>query len=109
MRTLAERGLLRAGVDVDEATDVLLMLAGPDTYLAFVRERNWSHDRFVIWAGAALAELLLATPTGRPATDVSGRCEGMVAVRERREPNAGRSTRSTLRVAARCDPEPRDR
>jgi AcrR family transcriptional regulator len=63
--TLAGRGMLRAGVDVDEATDVLLTLAGPDTYLAFVRDRNWSHDRYVAWAGDALAELLLAAPGGR--------------------------------------------
>jgi AcrR family transcriptional regulator len=63
--TLAGRGMLRAGMEVDEATDVLLTLAGPDTYLAFVRERNWSHDRFVTWAGDALAELLLAAPGRR--------------------------------------------
>jgi AcrR family transcriptional regulator len=64
VRMLADRGALRAGIDVDEATDVLLTLAGPDTYLAFARDRGWSHDQFVTWAGAALTELLLGNQPG---------------------------------------------
>jgi AcrR family transcriptional regulator len=57
---IAGRGALRPGVTAEQATDILLTLAGPATYLAFTRDREWSHPRFVAWAGAALAELLLA-------------------------------------------------
>src|SRR3954467_6174215 len=46
------RGPLRPGVDVDQATDVLLTLAGPATYLAFARDRNWPHSRFMTWTSA---------------------------------------------------------
>jgi AcrR family transcriptional regulator len=55
-------GALRPDVTVEQATDVLLTLAGPATYLAFTRDRGWSHSRFLTWTGAALAELLLAAP-----------------------------------------------
>lgn len=57
---LEDRGALRAGVDAATAADILLGLTGAEVYLAFVRDRGWSHERFVDWTGTALAELLLA-------------------------------------------------
>ena len=58
--SLADRGLLRAGVDVAEATDVLLTLVGSDVFLAFTDGRSWSVERYVRWATDALSALLLA-------------------------------------------------
>jgi AcrR family transcriptional regulator len=45
--------------DLDTATDVLLTLLGPGTYLAFVADRGWTPERYVDWTADALADLLL--------------------------------------------------
>src|SRR3954453_13820162 len=50
---LDAREALRADVDVDHATDVLLPLAGPAIYVTFLSDRHWSHNRFVTWSAAA--------------------------------------------------------
>lgn len=57
--TLAERGLLRHGLDPAEATDVLLTLAGSDVFLNFTEDRGWTVRRYVDWTTAALCTLLL--------------------------------------------------
>src|SRR3954447_18307313 len=49
VETISARSGLRAGIDVEHATDVVLTLAGPATYLAFARDRKWSHSRIVTW------------------------------------------------------------
>jgi hypothetical protein len=48
------------GLDPAEATEVLLTLLGSDTYLAFTRDRRWSHDRVIGWLKQTLPPLLLA-------------------------------------------------
>jgi AcrR family transcriptional regulator len=62
---MADKGGLREGLNVDSANDILLTLLGPDTDLAFVRDRGWSHERFVAWLSESLPELLLAPPARR--------------------------------------------
>jgi AcrR family transcriptional regulator len=57
---LAEKGPLRAGLDIDGATDVLLTMLGPATYLALTQGRGWSHERVVTWLGDNLPDILLA-------------------------------------------------
>lgn len=61
--TLHHRGTLRAGTDIDAATDILLTLLGPATYHSLVAERGWTHDRYLTWVADALAELLLLRPS----------------------------------------------
>jgi AcrR family transcriptional regulator len=56
---VAAKGPLRDGLDLDTATDILLVLAGDDGYQAF-RNRGWSHERCVDYLCAILPELLLA-------------------------------------------------
>ncbi len=51
------RGLL--AVEVDEATDVLLSLVGPEMFLVLTEARGWSVERYVAWTTEALARLLL--------------------------------------------------
>jgi AcrR family transcriptional regulator len=44
-QSFADRNFLRPGLGVEEATDLLLTIVGPFTYLAFSRDRGWSDDR----------------------------------------------------------------
>jgi len=59
IRHLHRNGLLRPGLSVEVATDVLLTLLGPATYVAFTRGRAWSHSQYLRWITPALLELLI--------------------------------------------------
>jgi AcrR family transcriptional regulator len=59
LETIAERFPLRAGLELDGATDVLLMYGSSATYLAMIR-CGWSRDRFEDWLADTLARTLLA-------------------------------------------------
>ena len=58
-QSLHGRGALRDGVDVSAATDVLYMIAGPDTFRQLVRDRGWSPRRYERWLVEAGMRLLL--------------------------------------------------
>jgi AcrR family transcriptional regulator len=49
---------LRQSLTEAQATDVLLFLASPGAYRAFVLERGWTHAEWVTWTSGALAEQL---------------------------------------------------
>ena len=51
---LAKKRPLRAGYDLDTATDVLFVLLGPDTFRAFVEGRRWQLERWKPWVAAIL-------------------------------------------------------
>lgn len=59
--SLAERFGLRAGLGLDEATDLLLMFGSSATYLNLQRY-GWSDERFREWLTDTLARTLLARP-----------------------------------------------
>ena len=50
----------RDGLKADEAADLLYGILSPELYLLFVRDRGWSHDRWVKWAGQTLRTQLCA-------------------------------------------------
>lgn len=56
---LAEKGRLRAGLEVENATDVLLTMLGPATYVGLTSGRGWSHERTTAWLRDAVPLLLL--------------------------------------------------
>ena len=58
---LSERFGLRGGLDVDAATDLLLMFGSSATYLT-LRRYGWSDERFAAWSTETLARQLLARP-----------------------------------------------
>ncbi len=58
---LAERFGLRRGLNVDAATDLLLMYGSSATYLT-LRRYGWSDERFAAWSTDTLAKQLLARP-----------------------------------------------
>ncbi len=53
---------LRPEYDLEAATDVFLVLLGPDAFRAFVEERKWSVDRWKAWVARALHRELFAPP-----------------------------------------------
>ena len=61
---LGDRFGLRAGLTSDDATDLLLMLSSPATYLT-LHSYRWSDDKYVEWLTDTLARQLLAQPGRR--------------------------------------------
>jgi AcrR family transcriptional regulator len=58
---VADRFGLRADLDADDATDLLLMLSSSGTYLTLQRY-GWSEEKYAGWLTDALARQLLARP-----------------------------------------------
>ena len=61
---LADRFGLRAGLTSEDATDLLLMLSSPATYLTLQRY-GWSDEKYAGWLTDTLARQLLAQPGRR--------------------------------------------
>jgi AcrR family transcriptional regulator len=55
---------LRKGLNVHEATDLLMMLVGPSVYRTLVLDYGWSLDRFNSWLADTAATQLLRQPAG---------------------------------------------
>jgi AcrR family transcriptional regulator len=63
---LSAKTELRSGVDLERATDLLLLVAGMDVYRVLVEGRGWSHEAWVDWAVLALADQVFGRqPEGR--------------------------------------------
>lgn len=62
---VAAKGPLRAGLDESGATDVLMTLLGPATFLAMTTDHGWSEERVTAWLVQSLPPLLLA-PRAEP-------------------------------------------
>ena len=63
VQSLAEKGALRPGLDVQRAADVLWMLNHPSTWRLLVGERGWTAEQYEEWTGDVACEQLLATAT----------------------------------------------
>jgi AcrR family transcriptional regulator len=55
---LATKAPLVPGLDLERATDLLLLYAGTDVYHVLVEGRGWSHDEWLGWAAVALSQQL---------------------------------------------------
>ena len=59
VESLADKGALQPGLDVDRATDLLWMLNNPDVWLLLVDRRGWSPAEWENWfAETSTAQLL---------------------------------------------------
>jgi hypothetical protein len=58
--TLAERGLMKAGVTVKEATDVMWAFSAPELFDLLVLRAGWSPERFGTYIGEFLESALLS-------------------------------------------------
>jgi AcrR family transcriptional regulator len=71
VQILARKRPLRTG-DLATATDVLLVLLGPDTFRAFVEGREWSVDQWKAWVAPTLErELFESVPEASEAAHVA--------------------------------------
>jgi AcrR family transcriptional regulator len=57
--SIADKGALNRGVDVDVAADILWALNHPNVYALLVGERGWSAERYERWLGDLLCAQLL--------------------------------------------------
>ncbi len=60
VESLAEKGSLRPGLDVQRATDLLWTLNHPDVWLLLVDRRGWSPEDWETWFARTCREQLLA-------------------------------------------------
>ena len=56
LERLSAKAELRAGLTVERATHVMLLLVGPAAHRALVAEAGWSHAEWVSWTTTALLE-----------------------------------------------------
>ena len=60
VESLADKGALKAGLDVDAAADILWSLNSPALYRLLTGERGWSPKQYERWMTDLLCEQLLA-------------------------------------------------
>ncbi len=60
VREFAAAGLLRPGLDVDHAADVVYALVNEDVYLLLTADCGWSRKRFTTWLAATLHDQLVS-------------------------------------------------
>lgn len=56
---VADQGGLRPGLGVEEATDIVWAMNGPELYLNLVEHRHWTPAQYTTWLGDAFVALLL--------------------------------------------------
>jgi TetR/AcrR family transcriptional regulator of autoinduction and epiphytic fitness len=59
VQALASHGPLRAGLDLQAATDLVWTLSSPEVFNLLTIDRGWPSDRFSEWLSVSLARLLL--------------------------------------------------
>lgn len=63
---VAELGGLRSRLDLERATDLVVVLAGPDTYRGLVQEARWTVLAYKAWLFTTLVQQLLEPDTPEP-------------------------------------------
>lgn len=63
---VAELGGLRPGLDVERATDIVVVLAGHDVYRGLVQEARWTAPAYKAWLFTTLTQQLLDAGTVDP-------------------------------------------
>jgi AcrR family transcriptional regulator len=58
---LADRGVLKPGMSVNEATDIVFALLSTEVYLLFTTTRGWTPAHWERWTAATLASSLLGS------------------------------------------------
>jgi AcrR family transcriptional regulator len=71
VRLLGTRAEFRPGLDLERATDLLLLHVGMDVYHALVDGRGWSHDEWLDWAVDSLADQLFGRAVSASPTPAS--------------------------------------
>ena len=66
-RGFQEQGVLRPGLSVGRAADILWLYAGPWAYRSFVTGRGWTLDEYEAWIGDTLYHQLMSPEAPDPA------------------------------------------
>ena len=61
VESVAAKGALAAGLDVEEATDILWTLNHPDLWFLLVGRCGWTPDRFETWFADSCCQQLLGS------------------------------------------------
>jgi AcrR family transcriptional regulator len=61
-RLLADRGVLRPGVTVEQAAAAIFAIGHPESYRALVLDGDWSEDDWAAWVQQTLEAALLGNP-----------------------------------------------
>jgi hypothetical protein len=56
---VAANSPLRAGLDEEQAAEIVWTVSSPDVYRLLTVDRGWSQERYVQWLGETLRRLLL--------------------------------------------------
>lgn len=75
---VAELEELRPGLDIEPATDLVVVLAGHDVYRGLVQDARWSVVEYKAWLFTTLAQQLLDTPTFDPTATADLSFAGLV-------------------------------
>lgn len=59
VESIAAVGDLRAGLDVERATDMMWSVGSPEVYAQLTTDRGWTMDEYADWLGETLAAMLL--------------------------------------------------
>ena len=70
---LDENGLLRAGLSMEEAIDIVWMLTSYDLYRRMVIERRWTSERYEAWLTQTLIQQLLQPIEEHPSKPIKRR------------------------------------
>jgi AcrR family transcriptional regulator len=62
LEILRTKSALRDGLDPERATHLLLLYVGMDMYRVLVLDFGWSHDDWIDWTAATVAEQVFAPP-----------------------------------------------
>jgi AcrR family transcriptional regulator len=66
VESVAAKGALRPGLEVDRATDILWALNHPDVWLLLVGERGWAPEQWERWFADTTRDQLLGCPPAVP-------------------------------------------
>lgn len=64
---LSSKSVLRDGITTERATDLLMLYLGMDVYRVLLHDLGWTHDDWIDWTVATVAEQVFARP-GPPRT-----------------------------------------
>ena len=62
LEILLSKSALRDGITLERATQLLLLYVGPDLYRVLVHDYAWTHDDWIDWTVATVAEQVFARP-----------------------------------------------
>jgi AcrR family transcriptional regulator len=71
VKLLSTKAELRPGLDLERATDLLLLYVGMDVYHVLVESRGWSHDEWIDWTDDSLADQLFGRAVSASPTPAS--------------------------------------